>query len=563
MKKTLTHNEFPLFRLTLAAGMVLALLLSGCAGGTEETPTEDTAAQTAETQQQEEQEVLSVSVITPNGHDNTAFLNLLGTVEADSNVRVFPATSGQIAQVNVKEGETVQKGEVLFVLGGVNGVEHPSMTQYKVAQANYNAALTAYNNTVASTQAAVKSAELQLQSAQHQTEGSYIDYNNFSENLASAKDSIALIRTNLTETQLKNQRDLNNVLDAIDDLEDDRDEAISDLKDARKEAVLDLEEMIDNAPDEATQAELEHQLKDTKEQFDDQIDDLEDQFDTQIEQLEDQYDTLQSASVLSENQLKAQLAQAYDQEHGLNTTRDSTQAKLGLYDGMSDQLLLAQQGLNSSVAQANTALSQAKTQRDIAAINLQSAADQQQLLLVKAPVTGVVGDVSAHQGDVVSQQAPLTEIIGSNSFALDVSVDVENSQKLSLTEMAQVKIGGKYMKVPVRTISPSVDPQSRLVNVTVELPNITFLPNQSIEVRLPINAAGTNGSSFIPLDAVTIGSERQFVYVVKDGKAHQATVELGAINGDLVEILSGLEEGAQVIVDGAKRVSEGQPVTIV
>lgn len=562
MKKTLTHQEFPPFRLVLAASAVFALLLSGCMGeAPEESTPEETEADTQQTQQ-EELEAISVSVFETNGNGSSASLNLLGTVEADSNVRVFPATSGQITQVNVQEGETVQKGDILFVLGGVNGVEHPSMTQYKIAKANYDSAAIAYNNTVASTQAAIKSAELQLQSAEHQTEGSYIDLFNFSENIESAKDSIALIRTNLGETQLKNQRDLDNLLDSIDDLKDDRDDAIDELQDDRKEAVLDLEEMIDNAPDEMIEAELKSQLKNTKETFDDQIEDLEDQFDDQIEALEDQFDALVSGAILSENQLKAQLDAAYDQEHGLYTTQDSTQAKLGLYDGVSDQLLLAEQGLNSAIAQANTGLSQAKAQRDIAKINLESAADQQQLLLVKAPVSGVVGDVTAQTGDLASQQASLTEIVGSNSFLLNVGVDIENSQKLALNEMAEVKIGGKYMKVPIRSVSPSADAQSRLVNVVVELPKISFLPNQTVEVRLPINAAGTDGSTFIPLDAVTIGTERQFVYVVEDGKAHQVTVELGTINGDLVEVVNGLDDGAQIILGGAKRVTEGQPVTV-
>lgn len=563
MKKMLNLKEFPPLRLILAASAVFLLLLTGCVGGgVEETAPENADTAVADTQK-EELESVSVTLYEANGKDNAAYLNLLGTVESDAQVRVFPSTSGQVTAMNVQEGEPVQKGEVLFVLGGTNGSTHMSETQYKIAKANYDAAVASYSNAVDSTNAAIRSAELQLQSAKHQTEGSYIDFYNFSETLEGAKDSIALIRSSLTETQMKNERDLENLLKSIADLKDDHRDKLSDLEDERKEAILDLEEMIDNAADEVTKAQLVSQLKATKDQYDTQIEQLEDTYDTQIEQLENQYDALQSGSVLSENQLLGQLQQAYDQEHGLNTTRDSTQAKLGLYNGTSDPVLLAAQGLNSAIAQANTARTQALTQRDIAKINLESAMDQQQLLLVKAPATGVVGDVTVHTGDTVSPQAPLTEIIGSNEFLLNVGVDIENSQKLALNQKAEVKIGGKYMKVPIRSLSPSADAQSRLVNVTVELPKITFLLNQSLEVRLPINAGGTGGSFFIPLDAVTIGTERHFVYVVEDGKAHQVTVETGEINGDLIEIMSGLDEGAQIILDGAKRVSEGQPVTSV
>src|SRR5690606_15462634 len=106
----------------------------------------------------------------------------------NADVTVAPATSGQVTAVNVKDGDTVKTGEVLFVLGGANGSKHPYVTQYETAQANYNAAVSGYNNAVKSSQIAVSTAELQLQSAKHQAEASIIDYNAFGENIETSKD---------------------------------------------------------------------------------------------------------------------------------------------------------------------------------------------------------------------------------------------------------------------------------------------------------------------------------------------------------------------------------------
>jgi membrane fusion protein (multidrug efflux system) len=54
--------------------------------------------------------------------------------------------------------------------------------------------------------------------------------------------------------------------------------------------------------------------------------------------------------------------------------------------------------------------------------------------------------------------------------------------------------------------------------------------------------------------------ESQYVYVVKDGKAHQVPVELGARAENRVEVVKGLAGDEQLIVSGKDLVSEGVPV---
>ena len=66
----------------------------------------------------------------------------------------------------------------------------------------------------------------------------------------------------------------------------------------------------------------------------------------------------------------------------------------------------------------------------------------------------------------------------------------------------------------------------------------------------------------IPLDAVSRLEESQYVYVVKDGKAHQVPVELGARAENRVEVVKGLAGDEQLIVSGKDLVSEGVPVQV-
>lgn len=522
MKFSSVHKSL-VFALTLT-------LLGGCASSE---PVADIPPKEVE------MEAVSVKVqtVTPGG---SAFLDLLGTVEAETHVRVFPGTSGQVAAKNVEEGDTVKKGETLFVLTGLNGTEHPIVTQHRMAEANYLAAKDAHKNTVKSTNAALKMAQLQVQSSEHQTQGASLDLYGFGHNIRAAGQNVALLQENFDEARMKNDRNLGSLRDSLDD-----------LKDARKESQLDFDEMIDNAAGSDARIQLQAQMTAAQ-----------DEFDQQIDQLKSQYDSAASDTVLAQNQFLSQLQQAQNQQRSLMTQRDSTRAKLGLHNGVSDALLVARETFKSSVAQSNTALTQAKNQLALAKLNLESAENQRDFLQVKASIAGVVGGMKVKGGDTVSPQVQMTELVGTDGFLLNVGVDIEHVQRLNLGERAQVKIGGRFMNVPIRSVSPTADSSSRLVSVLVELPKINFVPNQTVDVRLPVDLSSETGSMFVPLDAVTIGSNRQFVYVVKDGKAVQVTVKLGSLNGDLVEVVDGLSPGDSLIIDGAKRVANGQNVLI-
>ncbi len=497
-------------------------------------------------------------VTVTNLSENSPFyLDLIGTVAAESQVMVYPAVNGQVETVNIEEGDYVSKGDVIYILTGVNEVDHPIVKQYEMAQVNYESAQKLYSTTVASTESALKSAELQVESARHQTSGSYIDYQALAKNIETSQDGIGLIRNSLGETSLKNERDLVNMMDKIEDMEN----AIDDFDDTRRDILDELMDKIDDAPDETTREALEKQLDATKDELSAKRDELE----NGLDELKNGYDALQSGTVLTENQLLGQLQQAQNQEHQLYMTADSMQWKLGLFDGTSDPVKMAEQGLEGARAQASAARTQAETALKLAGINLELAANQKKYLLVKAPVGGAVSAVNSKTGDIAAPQAPMAQITATGANTLKVAVDAENAQYISKDSAAEILIGGKYIKVPVKSVSPLADPASKMVMVTLELPKISLRPNQTLQTRLSVNVSNENGDGapiMVPLDAVTIGTENQFLFVLDGNKAKKTDVELGEIHGSLIEIKQGLSGNEEVIVTGAKEIRDGQEVTI-
>ncbi|MBD3328041.1 efflux RND transporter periplasmic adaptor subunit [Candidatus Peregrinibacteria bacterium] len=538
---------------TLTYLTLAVFLLSACS---DQNSNAETNVENESVQNEKNTETISVTVQSP-ADQQAVMLNLTGTVESNAQVSVFPSTSGEVKQVNAQTGDFVEKGDVLIVLGGTNGNDHPNEKQYEIALANYNSAKTGYENTIASMESAVKMAELQLESAKNQTAASYIDLAEFGYTSQAMRGSIGLSRSSLDETVIMNERGLNNIDDSLEDL----DEALDDLYETRRDTIDELQDQLDETTDPAARTAIEEQMKSTASTFKTQIDEL----NNQVDQLENSFDSTRSQGILAENQLMSQLNQLQSQHRSVLVGKDKLVTSMGLNesDMSSDPVRLAIEGVNSSKAQANSAISGAKTQLEIAELNLEMARDQQKNLLVLAPVSGKVSNIDVNTGDIVSPQTMLTRIVNDGAYFAKVSVSNDDANKIERDDKAQVLIGGKYVSVPVRSIDPIADRQTRLVKVTIQLPQIGFRANQTVEIKLPINpASAENGGIYVPLDAVTIGTQNTYVFVVEDGKAHKVNVELGEISGDLVEIKSGLTEDAQLVVEGSRDLVENANVSV-
>jgi len=61
---------------------------------------------------------------------------------------------------------------------------------------------------------------------------------------------------------------------------------------------------------------------------------------------------------------------------------------------------------------------------------------------------------------------------------------------------------------------------------------------------------------------VLVRNEKNVVFVIKDGLAHQREVQPGLRNDGWLEILSGLNAGEVVVIEGQTQLRDGQPVDV-
>jgi RND family efflux transporter MFP subunit len=185
---------------------------------------------------------------------------------------------------------------------------------------------------------------------------------------------------------------------------------------------------------------------------------------------------------------------------------------------------------------------------------------------IAAPINGIVVSRQADVGYMASPGAPLLTIESGGDYRLEAAVQESQLNRIHLHDQARVQIdalGQQELAGSVVEIVPASDPASRtyLVKISLALP----AGNQQI-VRSGLygKARFTTGQTqamTIPRTAVIERGQLTSVYVVdQSGVARMRLVKTGRTYNDRVEVLSGLKDGEQVVVDGVAALTDGSRV---
>lgn len=185
---------------------------------------------------------------------------------------------------------------------------------------------------------------------------------------------------------------------------------------------------------------------------------------------------------------------------------------------------------------------------------------------VRSPVSGRVLRVPEASERVVNAGAPILEL--GDARVLEVVADVLSSDATQMRVGDSVEIaewgGDRPLRARIRTIEPSaftrvsalgVDEQR--VNVLMDI--VDTPPNLGDGFRVETRTIVWRSPSVLkaPPSAVFQAGDEWALYAVANGRAHLRRVSIGHRSGDAVEILSGVDEGARVILFPSDKIREG------
>lgn len=234
-------------------------------------------------------------------------------------------------------------------------------------------------------------------------------------------------------------------------------------------------------------------------------------------------------------------------------------------------LELQQKGLVSAIALDNL-----KYELEAARASWELARLQLSYTDIRAPIDGTVtirldvvkvGNTVTPVGGVIeSAESALFVVEDLDTLILKVNVPERELAKLSVGQSAELAFDAVPNRVfagQIDLISPSINPETATFGVRIRVTDTDSLLRPGMFARVAIVYERRPDALQIPRTALLDGDGPPKVFVVQDGKAVERAVQLGLSNGAMIEVVSGLKDGDQVVVVGQGAVKPGATVRIV
>ena len=206
---------------------------------------------------------------------------------------------------------------------------------------------------------------------------------------------------------------------------------------------------------------------------------------------------------------------------------------------------------------------QAQTNLQSAQKQISALQQQADMYRIKSPITGTIDQMDLKLGQVAMPGTTGIRIV--NADILKVKADVPETYVGSVKQGNNVKIlipdANDSLVTSITFAAKVIDPVSRSFPIEIRLPARKNLrPNMTAVLKIA-NYSKSNVIT-IPIKAIQNSEAGNYVYVVQNGVAKRKTIQQGNTSAGKTEITSGLNDGDQVIVEGASDVEEGDKVRV-
>lgn len=225
-------------------------------------------------------------------------------------------------------------------------------------------------------------------------------------------------------------------------------------------------------------------------------------------------------------------------------------------------LIAAREGVRA--ARANVERQKATLNQAIA--NVGVASENLGFNSITAPIDGIVGNIVPQQGDYLEAGDELTTITSNEDITVNIAVPIDEANRLQIGLPVEIasSINGEPVMGEITFISPTTTQQSILVKASV--PNNGLLQDE--QAVLASVVWSEQPGVLVPTTAISRIAGQNFIFVAQqseqDGEtnlvAQQRLVELGAIQGQEYQVISGLQPGDKVITDGIINLTDGVPI---
>lgn len=185
---------------------------------------------------------------------------------------------------------------------------------------------------------------------------------------------------------------------------------------------------------------------------------------------------------------------------------------------------------------------------------------------VRAPFDGVLGQRFVDPGDRVDEDAQLVRIDAVDRLQVTFGVSDEGLPHLHTGLKVNVWVRpypGQKFPGEVFFVSPTLDPSNRRIWVKAWIDNRERRLAPGLFANVDLEIRRVEDALVLPESAVAIDQQGPYVWLIDaERRATRRPIEIGLRERGIVEVVQGLQPGAEVVTAGTHKVSEGKLVQI-
>ncbi len=185
--------------------------------------------------------------------------------------------------------------------------------------------------------------------------------------------------------------------------------------------------------------------------------------------------------------------------------------------------------------------------------------------VVRAPFAGQVKQRMVAPGQYVKVQTPVMVLVDTATLRARLTIPEKMAAWVAVGQPVSIQVEaypGRSFQGKLSRLNPSVDAQTRSFEAEALLENEDGRLKPGFFARATIVSSHYDEALIVPADALRYLYGVYKVFAVDKGTLRETEVKLGARDGDAVEIVSGIQEGARVAVPvEGQELRDGAPVT--
>ncbi len=172
-------------------------------------------------------------------------------------------------------------------------------------------------------------------------------------------------------------------------------------------------------------------------------------------------------------------------------------------------------------------------------------------------------EVNAVEGGSVAAGSQLLKLESTKDVMVKITVTKYDLDKIAVGQNAVVTIGSKEYEGKVSKINKMAEKNNSgaaVVGTEIKIVNPDSDVILGVEAKVVISTAKESDAVLIPVTAVNVDMEGEFVYVVEESILVKKKITTGISSDTMVQVTEGLKEGDQVVTNVSANLMEGMTV---